>query len=497
MSEFRQNPDGFRDDDAHPDYPRGGDRDDLRSAAHSPAPRRTAAVLGVLLFCASVAMLLLTFSTLPVIGGFLYGAAGGRRVSFLSRGVSTLSVPKPVSSYLSGQGKTAILDEAFFILSKKRAELLEVEKEMKDLEKDKNAFIGMMDEKREAVGKHTSVLDAGGDDVSQRNLELEGRGRAAVTREIGRRKGLFLEQYQIKRGFFRERQEMLGLEIRDLTRFIEETGEAPPIESFPELAVFFRKEAERALLKQFHFQVGRGEYGRAIETLEKLPGIGRTAARDAVLKQKPGQPKIEDEEAALLLQTLRLVREYKEKNEFFKKGALLSDLKMAYLGENYGKALDLTERLEKSGFMLPVLAELRGALRRNLELSLELEGSRSLGGYIKNLGLKALTLEKNGEYEKALKIYQDLLLFDLPSGDREYLVKRIGSIQATEAKIDAKRRENTTASRYLSSARKSEREGREKEALDFYKKLIVECPNSDYVKESLESVIRITSVSPL
>ena len=496
MSEFGQNHDGSRDEDAHPGYPRGGDRDDLRSAAPSPAPRRTTAVLGVLLFCASLAVLLLTVRTLPVIGGFLYGAAVRPWVSFLSRGRSTLAVPKPVSSYLSNPGKAAVLDEAFFILSKKRAELLGVEKEMKDLERDKNAFVGMMDEKREAVGQNTSVLEAGEDAVSQRTSKLEGRGRAAVTREIGRRKELFLEQYQSKRGFLRGRQDTLGLEIRDLTRYIKETGEDTPIEPSPELAIFFRKEAERALLKQFHFQVGRGEYGRAIETLERLPGIGRTGTRDAVSKRKPGQPNIEHEEDALLLQTLRVVREYKEKTEFFKKGTFLSDLKMAYLGEDYGKALALTERLEKSGFMSPVLAELRGALRRNVELALELEGSRSLGGYIKNLGLKALTLEKNGEYEKALKIYQDLLLFDLPPGDREYLVKRMGSIQATEAMIDAKRRENTTASKYLSSARKSEREGREKEALDFYTKLILECPNSDYVRETLESVIRITSVSP-
>jgi tetratricopeptide (TPR) repeat protein len=482
MLEFRLNHDGFRGEDAHPDYPQGGDRDDLRSAVPSPAPRRTTAVLGVLLFCASLAVLLLTVGTLPVIGGFLYGAAVRPWVSILSRGRATLAVPKPVSSYLSKPGKAAVLDEAFFILSKKRAELLEVEKEMKDLERDKNAFVGMMDEKRDAVLQRTS--------------KLEGRGRAAVTREIGRRKELFLEQYQSKRGFLRGRQDKLGLEIRDLTRYIKETGEDTPIEPSPELAIFFRKETERALLKQFHFQVGRGEYGRAIETLERLPGIGRTGTRDAVSKQKPGQPDIEHEEAALLLQTLRVVREYKEKTEFFKKGTFLSDLKMAYLGEDYGKALALTERLEKSGFMLPVLAELRGALRRNLKLALELEGSRSLGGYIKNLGRKALTLEKNGEYEKALKIYQDLLLFDLPPGDREFLVKRIGAIQATEAKIDAKRRENTTASKYLSSARKSEREGREKEALDFYTKLILECPNSDYVRETLESVIRITSVSP-
>jgi tetratricopeptide (TPR) repeat protein len=496
MLEFRPNHDGFRDEDAHPDYPQGGDRDDLRSAASSPAPRRTAAVLGVLLFCTSLAVLLLTVRTLPVIRGFLYGAAVRPWVSILSRGRSTLAVPKPVSSYLSKPGKAAILDEAFFILGKKRAELLDVEKEMKDLERDKNAFVGMMDEKRETIGQNTSVLDTGEDNVSQRNLELEGRGRAAVTREIGRRKELFLEQYQSKRGFLRGRQDKLGLEIRDLTRYIKEMGEDEPIEPSPELAVFFRKEAERALLKQFHFQVGRGEYGRAIDTLERLPGIGRTGTRDAVSKQTSGQPDIEHEQAALLLQTLRVVREYKEKTEFFKKGTFLSDLKMAYLGEDYGKALALTERLEKSGFLLPVLAELRGALRRNLALSLELEGSRNQGDYIKNLGRKALALEKNGEYEKALNIYQDLLLFDLPSADREYLVKRMGSIQATVAKIDVKRRENTTASRYLSSARKSEREGREKEALGFYTKLIVECPNSDYVRETLESVIRIASVSP-
>jgi len=60
-------------------------------------------------------------------------------------------------------------------------------------------------------------------------------------------------------------------------------------------------------------------------------------------------------------------------------------------------------------------------------------------------------------------------------------------------KNETKRNENTRATQFMADAGKAYREGRETEALDTYRRLILECPNSDYLKDALEQVVRISS----
>jgi tetratricopeptide (TPR) repeat protein len=111
---------------------------------------------------------------------------------------------------------------------------------------------------------------------------------------------------------------------------------------------------------------------------------------------------------------------------------------------------------------------------------------------LKNLSQKALALEKKGEREKALNIYQSLLIFSLPDEDRERVLGKIRNLAVALAGQDVKRQQNTKASAYLESAKLSDREGREKEAVEYFRKIILECPNSDYAAEALARLIALS-----
>jgi hypothetical protein len=91
-------------------------------------------------------------------------------------------------------------------------------------------------------------------------------------------------------------------------------------------------------------------------------------------------------------------------------------------------------------------------------------------------------------------MYEDLLMYSIPSYDQEYILSRIRVLWLDIEKRRMTREENTRAIKYLESARLLNNEGKEKEALAYYEKLIIECPNSDYKKQALREIMMLVKI---
>jgi tetratricopeptide (TPR) repeat protein len=128
-----------------------------------------------------------------------------------------------------------------------------------------------------------------------------------------------------------------------------------------------------------------------------------------------------------------------------------------------------------------------------MEQTRRIDENIELRKMVSDLSKKALTLEKRGELQKAADIYEDLLIFPLPSYDREFIIGKLHNIWIDVELKRVKREENTRAIKYLDSARVLNREGNEEEALEYYQMLILECPNSDFIKDALDEMKKLAS----
>ncbi len=373
----------------------------------------------------------------------------------------------PLSSYLSFSSREALAREAFALIEKKQSELARTDKAREELEKERNAFSADMDQRRDLLAKYSSVLDAATPEEKTAFFETTLRRRTDLYRTLYERK---------KEALAADRERLKG-EIRKLAAYIAEMEKPKSVPASQDLGVFFRESAEQKLLSRFFFLIERGEYDRAVGTIETLLSLDPKGAKRI--------------QAALLREVLKLLDEYRDRTAVLKKGGGLDEIKMAYLREDYGKARELVDSLSADRYLLPVLAEFQKALERNERLSREAHDELGTKESLKNLSQKALALEKKGEREKALKIYQSLLIFDLPDDDRERVLGKIRALAVESARQDAKRQENTKASAYLENAKLSDREGREKEAVEYYRKIVLECPNSDYAAEALSRLIAL------
>ena len=87
-----------------------------------------------------------------------------------------------------------------------------------------------------------------------------------------------------------------------------------------------------------------------------------------------------------------------------------------------------------------------------------------------------------------------LLIFPLPSYDREYILNRVHSLWLEVELRRVKREENTKAIKYLESARILNREGNEKGAIEYYRMLLTECPHSDFVSDAVDEIMNLASM---
>jgi hypothetical protein len=469
------------------EYVHANGQDPRQGAGRAPQPESEAKtqkerkgkgnpLFSVLFLCVSLAVLVFARREFPLRENPLLGTFADRvhltaLLSTFRPGTAPLP-GGPVSSYLSFSSREALAREAFALMEKKKSELLEAENAREELEKERNAFAGEMDRRRDLLVEYSSVLDVARPEEKTAFFETT----------LRRRVDLYLALYERKKKTLQRERERLKAEIRDLAAYIAEVVKPGSAPASPDLEAFFRAGAEQRLLSRLFFLIERGEYGRAAGTLETLLSLDRKGANRL--------------QAGLLREVLKLLVDYQERAAVFKKGGGLDELKMAYLREDYGKSRELAarlnERLGADGYMLPVLAEFQGALERNERLSRETRDDMGTKESLKSLSQKALALEQKGEREKALKIYQELLIFNLPADDRERIMGKIRTLVTASARQDVKRQENTKASAYLENAKLADREGREKEAVENYRKIILECPNSDYTAEVLTRLLALS-----
>ena len=129
-----------------------------------------------------------------------------------------------------------------------------------------------------------------------------------------------------------------------------------------------------------------------------------------------------------------------------------------------------------------------------MEIERQIEENIELREKVNELAGKAAQLEKNGEYGKAVDTFESLLILPLPSYDREHILNRVHSLWLEVELRRLKREENTKAIKYLESARILNREGNEKEAVDYYRMLLIECPHSDFVGDAVNEIMKLRAM---
>jgi tetratricopeptide (TPR) repeat protein len=230
-------------------------------------------------------------------------------------------------------------------------------------------------------------------------------------------------------------------------------------------------------INRFIFALEGGDYAEALEILAGMKAL--LHSEDEVISH------------LLIVRTLEVLKEYTERMKLLQDDAPFDDIKLSYLNENYSEARNRVNDLEEHGFLKPLLSGLDGALYRNSEMRRDIEDDVAMRRKVRELSERAEQLEGRGEYAKAAATYEDLLIFQLPSYDREVLLKRIQRLWLAVELQKLKREQNTRAIKYLESARILNREGNEEEALDYYQMLLMECPHSDFVEDAVKEIMRI------
>ena len=379
----------------------------------------------------------------------------------------------PVVSYLSRGVRDPVEKDILLLMQQRGKELSHIEGEIKRLEDDKNTFLESMEKRRDIFRENVSLMDEGeGREHLEFSVHLQ-RFELRFHNEAERRVNKYLELYEQKKQRLFSQKEGVSRELVELGRYMRDLEEGQGLEAFPYEESLFFTMAENKLKARFLFYIERREYEKALKVYESIKF------------KAPESPKVD-----VVKQLLMSLSNYKEKLALYERSTLLDDIKMSYLEENYQKTVSHVDAAEYLG---PLLGDLRNVLYRNIEAKEQINEEIELKRKIKNLKRKAAELEKKGEHGKALKLYEDLLILNLPSYDREFLISKIHSVMERAVRSEIKREDNTKAIKYLESARDLYRGGRENEAYKVYQQIIMECANSDYVSEALSAMQEIAS----
>jgi len=379
----------------------------------------------------------------------------------------------PVVSYLSRGIKDSVKKDVIHLTQQKGKELAHIEGEIKKLEDDKHAFLESMERRRDIFKENVTLFDEGearGHFESSVHLQ---RFEFRFHNEAERRINKYLELYEQKKQQLFFQKEGILRELDELRNYIQDLEEGQGLEAFPYEGSLFVTIAEGKLNARFLFYLERGQYERALKVYESM-------------KFKT----VESSKVDIIKELLTSLKNNREKLVLYERGTVLDDIKMSYLEEDYQKTVS---HIDEAEYLGPLLGDLRNILYRNMEVEEQIGEEIELKRKVKNLKRKAAELEKQGEYEKALKIYEDLLILNLPSYDREFLISKIHSLMGNAVRSQIKREDNTKAIKYLESARDLYRGGREKEAYKVYQQIITECASSDYVTEALSTMQEIAA----
>ncbi len=394
--------------------------------------------------------------------------------------MNNTDISRPVTSYLSHQTRLLAQQTVFEVLQKKKGELEAVENALTDLESEKNSFLRNMEERHNLFDENVSVFYI---DDSQRGLETIVdfvRNKVEFKGEAQRREDQFLAAYEQRRESLTQIKKDYEQQMADLTAFHQgiEAG-LDQVQPFYTEAMYI-DEAKSNRIRRLLFLLERGDHNGALRTLESVAALP-----------------FRDEERAsqvLLNQLLLMLQEYGERMKLIEDNAPFNDIKLSYLNEDYGKALHNVRKLEEEDFIKPLLTGLKGALYTNMEMKRQLEEDIALRKQIRELVKKAALLEKEGEYVKAIDTYESLLIFPLPTYDKEFMLEKVHSLWLEVELRRVKREENTKAIKYLESARILNREGNEKEAIEYYRMLLTECPHSDFVSDAIDEIMNLANM---
>jgi hypothetical protein len=428
----------------------------------------------------SIFLFLLALATLFFTLNYLFDVTSiFNRISIFSRIFSFDDPQDYVSTYLSRSSKLGLRRDVIILLGRKGEELNEVKTELQKLEEAKKSFLDGMNEKKTVFHENIAAVDAEGSSIKMKSIVQLNKRELRFKTDIEKRIAAYMEIYQQKAQRLMTEHDKYEAELAELTNYIKDLEKQKGVEAIYDNSALFVEETKRRYYERLLFLIEQEEYRKAVSVLQTLQ------------KLEYGDGDQIDPQENILVKLLSVVEEYQYKLNLLEKESDLEELKMAYLAEDYKKSLTLIKHIEAAGFMRPVLAELKNTLYENIGMVPEIAEEIGLKGSLKDLMKKAQNYEKTKEYEKALKIYEDLLILNLPPYDREYIIQRIHSIIVLFARNDIKREENTKAIKYLEDARKQYREGSEKESAKLYRTLITECPNSDYVTEALDGLINI------
>jgi len=379
----------------------------------------------------------------------------------------------PVISYLSVGVKESVKRDVFLLMQKNREDLTSIEAELKRLEDEKKVFLETMQYKSELFDENVSLVEEGEAKESlESGIQLQ-RITMRFKTESERRINSYLNIYEQKKHRLLSQKEDALRSLDELGSYVRgiEAGEGlEKLSGDPGLFVY---RAKGKMAQRFLLYIKRGEYANALKLYERMKIVPQESGQVDVIK--------------MLLESLTA---YKARLALYERSSLLDDIKLSYLEENYQKTLS---HIQASDYLRPMLSDLQGVLYKNIETREQINQEIELKKKMKILRRKAEDFEKRGEYENALKIYEDLLILNLPSYDREYLISEIHSLISTSVRKQIKREDNTRATKYLESARNLYREGREKEAYEVYRKIATECPNSDYVEEAFSAMLEIAT----
>jgi hypothetical protein len=382
-----------------------------------------------------------------------------------------------VTSFLSVSSKDAALDDALRLLQKKKDELEEVESELERISIEKNLFISSIDDKTELFEENLSIIGEEKEKERLKTFEYFKRIKSRFDDDIKYRKKNYLEMWETRNARLEEKRNEYWREIKELTLFVKTfEGGASSSDLYYE-DLFFTEQVRKGLLERALFLIDNQDYDGAITVLGDLLEL-----------------EFEDGEVVhknLLISLLTVLKEYKRRIELLEKETVFAEIKMTYINEDYKKALAQIDTFDNYEYLQPLLAGLRHVTQENINISGEIEDELLVKKRIKELVNKAEAFEEKKDYSKAVKIYENLLILDLPPFDREYLLNKMRTSLIPSIENDFKREHNTKAAGYLQSARNLYLDGEEEEALQYYSMVLTECSNSDYVEEALTELIRL------
>jgi hypothetical protein len=382
-----------------------------------------------------------------------------------------------VTSYLSVSSKDAALKDALRLLEKKKAGLGEVESELKSIGVEKNRFVDTIDDKKMIFENNLSIIGEDHDVEKLKTYEYLKRSKNRFGADVQYRKKTYLDMWETKNERLEEKKKEYWREIKELTLFVKTFENTTLSADLSDEDIFFMGQVKKGMLERALFLIDNQDYDGAITILGDL------------LELKFGDEEVVHKN--LLISLLTVLKEYKRRIELLEKETVFAEIKMSYLNEDYKKALAQIDTFDSYEYLQPLLVGLRSVTEENIDLSGEIEDELLVKKRIKELVNKAEAFEEEKEYSKAVKIYENLLILDLPPFDREYLISKMRSSLIPSIENDFKREDNTKAAGYLQSARNLYLDGEEEEALQYYSKVLTECSNSDYVEEALTELIRL------